>query len=78
MDRHGLSERPLPGRRFGIAKSAERGRVNWLTFIGQSFSTRSRIKATMPYESACVNWRMNDAGSAIAVWVYFWPEKGLR
>ncbi len=26
MDRHGLSERPLPGRRFGMAKSAERGR----------------------------------------------------
>ena len=52
--------------------------TNWLTYIGLSFSIRSKNRAMTLCESDCVNWRMNVVGLGIAVWVSSWPVKVVR
>ncbi|CUH68786.1 hypothetical protein TL5118_02760 [Thalassovita autumnalis] len=54
------------------------GRVNWLTCIGLSFSTKCRDKAMALCESGCVNWRMNGVGLDIVVWESCLPERALK
>jgi len=60
-----------------MIKEYEAG-VNWLISIGQSSSTKNRIRVMRPCASGYANWRMSVAGSGIAVWVFCLPERDLK